>query len=102
MDELIDTSNVIVKKIRKLLKIPTNVVTREELAYLHARISAVEQLSIAMANQAPEIDKIREMFVIYTEERRQGLMKYTPLTEARIAMQMRPFLEIINNLNAAK
>jgi hypothetical protein len=62
----------------------------EELACLHARMSALQTLTVAIAKASPQSEEIKAQFIAATEDRRRALQT-TPMTIERVDALMQPF-----------
>lgn len=67
----------------------------DELAYIHARVSALQTLTMAIAKASPQSDQIRANFIVGTEERRSALQS-TPMTTERVEALMQPFEDCLS------
>ena len=62
----------------------------DDLAYLHARLSALQSLTQAIAKASPQSEEIKAQFIAASEERRRALQT-TPMTIERVEALMQPF-----------
>jgi hypothetical protein len=64
--------------------------TEEQWSLINARISAVEELALAIARTSPHFEQIRERFIAIAEARRKAL-HVSPMVEDRIEALMHSF-----------
>jgi len=66
----------------------------EQWAFICARVSAVEELALALARASPQFDQIRARLIDETDMRRAAL-QITPMPDAQIEAAMEPFQRLI-------
>jgi hypothetical protein len=73
----------------------------DQLSYLHARLSALQTLTLSIAKNSPQSDQIRAKFFADSEERR-SFLESTPMSPESVDALMKPFDECLKALEAKR